>query len=248
MGETTHGSLDYSDRRLTDGTYYDEYSFVARRGESIVVTLGSDRFDTFLYVGTRGRGGFQEIQTDDDSGGGTNSRVAFVAPEDGLYIVRANSLHPQTGPYYVSLQCEARGRGPASTGSKPVDGYSEPAPYPQPSAGGFIASGQYVDGILSATDPKLDGGEPFHLYRYTGRRGERVVITLRSTEFDPYLVIGTAGGRHGVQSALARDDDGGGGRDSRIAFTLPYDGEYVIRVNPMVSGSGRYRLMVEPGY
>lgn len=243
LGELTHGTLSYDDPRLSDGTHYDEYSFVARRGESIVVSLGSDQFDTFLYVGFRDFNGFREIQTDDDGGGGTNSRVGFVAPQDGVYLVRANSLTPQTGAYFLTVQGSGQAAA-ASTGSKQVTGsYGAPV-----ARDGFIRSGQYVDGLLTTSDPRLDGGEPFHLYRYSGRRGERVLITLRSSEFDAYLVLGTAGGRHGVQSALARDDDGAGGNDSRIAFTLPYDGEYVIRVNPIVGGSGRYRLTVEGGY
>ena len=55
----------------------------------------------------------------------------------------------------------------------------------------------------------------------------------------------TPGGRHGIDQALARDDDGGGGLDSRIRFTLPHDGIYVIRVNPVSSGEGRYVLELE---
>lgn len=240
LGETTRGTLNASDPRLSDGTYYDEYSFVARRGEAIVVTMGSEQFDTFLYVGIRSASGFREIQTDDDGGGGTNSRVSFSAPEDGVYLIRANSLSPAAGAYFVTVEGGVVG---GSTGSKPVGAQTI-----MPVRDGYIMSGQYVDGLLTGADPKLDGGEPFHLYRYAGRAGERLIVTARSSEFDTYLVIGTAGGRHGVASALARDDDGGGGNDSRIAFTLPYDGDFVIRINPMVSGSGRYRLTIEPGY
>ncbi|MBW3534216.1 MAG: F0F1 ATP synthase subunit alpha, partial [Gemmatimonadetes bacterium] len=66
-----------------------------------------------------------------------------------------------------------------------------------------------VNGYLDHSDPELDGGERYHIYTYRGRRDERVTIDLRSDEFDSYLVLGTPGGRHGIQSALARDDDGG---------------------------------------
>ena len=108
-----------------------------------------------------------------------------------------------------------------------------------------MQAGDRIDGYLSPTDPKLDGGEPFHLYQYNGRAGERLSLTLRSGDFDSYLVLGTSGGRHGVGSVLTRDDDGGGERDSRIEFTLPEDRVYVIRVNSFGSGSGEYVLDVE---
>lgn len=75
--------------------------------------------------------------------------------------------------------------------------------------------------------------------------GERITITLRSTEFDAELVLGLRGSRHGVGTALTRDDDSGGGRGARIDFALPNDGEYVIRANALLPGTGDYLLEVE---
>lgn len=45
---------------------------------------------------------------DDDGAGGTDSRVSFTLPADGLYVVRANSLQPKKEGGYT-LQAESTG-------------------------------------------------------------------------------------------------------------------------------------------
>lgn len=242
-GEVTRGSLSTSDPVNEDDRYYDEYAFEARRGETVIVRMESDRFDTYLYLGTASRRyGWRELARDDDGGDGTDSRIRYVVPEDGIYVVRASALYETTGPYEITLQ------GGRATGGY---GYDEPEPVRprpgrpgRPGRDGYVQAGDRIDGYLASTDPTLDNGAPFHLYRYAGIRGERLRITLRSMDFDAYLVLGTPGGRHGVDQALARDDDGGGGRNSRINFVLPQDGEYVIRVNPLAAATGEYVLDV----
>ena len=243
-GEVTRGSLSSSDPRQS-GNHYDDYVFAGRRGETVIVGMESRSFDTYLYLGTLRRGAFQEISRDDDGGAGTNSRLEVRLPEDGTYVIRASSLRTSTGPYTLTLN---GGRVASGTG-----GY-EPMPdpiYGQPGSGydvrngGPVMAGDRLRGRLSSSDPTLDNGAAFHLYSYQGRRGERITATLRSTDFDAMLVLGTRGGRHGVGSVLTRDDDGAGGRDSRIDFTLPNDGEYILRVNPLLPSNGEYTLEVE---
>lgn len=243
-GELTRGSLSFSDPRLPDDSHYDEYVFAGRRGETVIVRLESRAFDSFLYLGVLRRGGvaggYQELARDDDGGGGTDARIELRLPEDGRYLIRASSLGRETGAYTLTLTGGRRDTG---------DGWGRPGDPPSRRpipgrSGDRIESGQPVEGVLSSSDPKLDNGAPFHIYRYTGRSGERLTITLRSTEFDANLVFGTPGGRHGIASALARDDDGAGGNDARIETVLPRDGEYAVRVGPLLLGSGRYVLDV----
>jgi hypothetical protein len=242
-GEITRGALSSSDPQLENNAHYDEYAFQARRGETIILAMESRDFDAYLRLGlARRSGGFRELAYDDDGGNGRNSRLQYVAPEDGIYLVRASSLNRSTGTYTLTL----------SGGRVPSGGYDDgpiqpvrPRPRPRDDRDGMVRAGERVNAYLSPTDPKLDGGEPFHLYRYNGRAGERISITLRSDDFDAYLVLGSPGGRHGVGTVLTRDDDGGGGRDSRIDYTLPDDRVYVIRVNPLGAGEGEYMLDVE---
>jgi hypothetical protein len=64
---------------------------------------------------------------------------------------------------------------------------------------------------------------------------------MRSGDFDTFVQIGRAGAEF---TALASDDDGlGQGTDSRLSYSLPEDGDYVIRALPLGSdGKGLYSL------
>ena len=64
---------------------------------------------------------------------------------------------------------------------------------------------------------------------------------MRSGDFDTFLQIGRPGERF---RPLASDDDGlMEGTDSRLNFTLPEDGEYVLRALPLgADGKGLYAL------
>lgn len=244
-GEVTRGSLSTSDPRDA-GKHYDDYVFAGRRGETVIVNMESRSFDTYVYLGTLRRGMFQEIGRDDDGGNGTNSRLEVRLPEDGTYVIRASSLGMSTGPYTLTL---SGGRATSDVGwnepPPPDPIYDRPGTGFEPRNGGPIVAGDRIRGRLSSTDPTLDNGAAYHLYTYQGRRGERLTITLRSTDFDGILVLGTRGGRHGIGGVLTRDDDSGGGRDARIDYTLPNDGEFVIRVNPLLPSNGTYTLEME---
>jgi hypothetical protein len=242
-GEVARGNLGPGDPQSRNDAYYEEWLFAGRRGETVIVNMESSAFDSYLYLGTLRRGNFQEIARDDDGGNGLSARLEVRLPEDGEYVIRASSLHERTGPYTLTLS----GGRPTSAG-----GWYEPQPADpvyggdyDSRDGGPLEAGERVRGRLSSSDSKLDNGAPFHLYTYRARRGERLTLTLRSQDFDAYLVIGTSGGRHGIGSVLARDDDGAGGRDSRLDVTLPTDAEYVIRVNSLMPESGEYTLEVE---
>ncbi len=109
-----------------------------------------------------------------------------------------------------------------------------------------IALGTPVSGTLTSTDSVLGDGSYYDLYSYAGRRGERIVITLRSTDFDAYLTILT--GPPGNRTVVGSNDDapGGGTNDSRFAMTVADDGPVIIRANSLEGGeTGAYVLLVE---
>lgn len=107
-----------------------------------------------------------------------------------------------------------------------------------------IESGETVSGSLTPSDSRMYNGAHFEVWIFSGSRGERIGITLRSIQFDPYLLVQPfPGGRSPI---LARDDDSGGGNDAQVEFTLPEDGDYVITVTSAERGeTGAYRLSVE---
>lgn len=109
-----------------------------------------------------------------------------------------------------------------------------------------VQAGQTVSGRLEASDSRMDDDSYFDLWRYRGKRGERLTVTLRSGHFDAYLAFGRM--EAGRFVPLDADDDGAGGTDSRLEVTLPDEGEYAIRANTLFGGkTGAYTLQVEPG-
>ena len=89
-----------------------------------------------------------------------------------------------------------------------------------------IAVGDTVDGELTADAPSA-------VYSFEGTEGSIVQITLVSDEFDPYLVLADSD-----ENTLATDDDGAGDLDSRIVFTIPADGEYLITATSFAAQNG----------
>lgn len=110
-------------------------------------------------------------------------------------------------------------------------------------AQGPITAGQTVSGSLVQDDQVQSDGSHYDAWVYSGKRGERLTITLKSAAFDTYLTLGRGDGS--TFKELKTDDDGGGGSDSQIVVVLPSDGEYVIRAGSLVGDSyGAYTLRV----
>ncbi|HEX8360607.1 MAG TPA: hypothetical protein VF613_10880, partial [Longimicrobium sp.] len=224
-GQNVSGRLERSDPRLPDNSHYDSYVYQGTPGEQILITLTSPEFDTYLRWG-RGQGAqFQLLGTDDDAGGGTNSRMQVTVDASGTYTIQANSLAANTtGAYTLAVE---RASGAAPSGAQ------------------TLSMGQSVSGRLDASDPKLSDNSHYDLYVYRGRPGERVLVTMRSTDFDTYMAWGRlAGSRFEAES---RDDDGGGGTNSQLIATVGASGTYAVQANSLAAGAtGSYTLSVQP--
>jgi hypothetical protein len=109
-------------------------------------------------------------------------------------------------------------------------------------AGAGGASGaRFERGRLESGDETLTSGEYVDRYPFVGRAGERVVIDLRSTDFDPYLIVRTPGGQQ-----LDNDDYEGDATRSLLSLALTEGGEFVISVTSYQPGeSGGYDLQIE---
>jgi serine protease Do len=86
--------------------------------------------------------------------------------------------------------------------------------------------GNVISAVLTASDRTLPDGSYFKAYQFQGQAGQSVVIEMRANAIDPYLVLFDASGRK-----VAEDDDGGGGKNARIAVTLPTTGKYTLYAN-----------------
>ena len=86
--------------------------------------------------------------------------------------------------------------------------------------------GRVISAVLTTSDRTLPDGSYFKAYQFQGQAGQSVVIEMRANGIDPYLVLFDAAGRK-----IAEDDDSGGGKNARIAVTLPTTGRYTLYAN-----------------
>jgi hypothetical protein len=171
--------------------------------------MASSAFDSFLRVGRGTGAAFEELKSDDDSGGGVDARVRLAAPADGVYTVRANALSPEmAGAFTLRLSAYT----------------PPPPPVTKPLAFGTPASGALADG-----GPRIeDGDKLFDQYAFTAAAGDRVKIETKSTEFDSVVQVGRMVA--GAFETVKEDDDGGGDKNARVLAVLEQPGEYLVRV------------------
>ncbi len=219
LGATVRGSIGGRDPETDDGIRYDAYSFRGRAGDRVAIRVNSDAFDPMVQLGRMGGGEFQELASNDDYGGELNSYLVHTLDADGEYVIRARPLSGGAqGAYTLSLS-----EGPPPPPSVP------------------ISLGDSLSGELSAGDGVNAAGLQTDVYRFTGTAGQRIRVEMASDDFDTYLQLSDAEG-----ASLAEDDDGAGeGTNSRLSFTLPADGDYLIEARAFSEGSlGAYTLGV----
>lgn len=225
-GREVRDTLTDADPR-DDEQPYREWIYSARAGERITVTMRSEALDSYLSVGTRGAGGFVEAASNDDWQA-RDARVTIPVPETREYVIRAMSLIGDLGAY--TIRVDSRGQVNQVLRTARID------------------VGQEVPGTLDEADAVLDlDGSPYEQWILRANAaGERVVVTLRSTQFDSFLSMGRM--EQGEFREYWSNDDAVGGEPdmSRVIAVLPAPGDYVIRVNTFSpEQSGSYTLKVE---
>jgi hypothetical protein len=100
-GTTINGALTSTDCTLSDGTFADIYRLTVTVSTPVQIDLTSTAFDAYLVLFDASLGGVAE---DDDSGGGTNSRITrTLAP--GTYYIAANAFDVGvTGAYSLTVK------------------------------------------------------------------------------------------------------------------------------------------------
>ena len=228
-GRTVEGQIAEGDANGPEDAYrYDSYAISARAGQRLEAVMRSAAFDAYLELYGPGEAA-ESLNTDDDGlGEGTDSRLRFTADQDGVYVLRARTLSGlEGGAYTLALTERPRAR---------------PAPRPA-----RIRLGQSLQGRLASTDPETEAGGTYDAFAFRGRSGERFAIDLTSEDFDPVLRVGRM--ENGAFTELAMNDDGPDtGLNSRLVFTAPEAGEFVIRVTSLnAAGQGGYTLAVAEG-
>lgn len=94
-----------TDCALDDGTFVDFWIFNGTIGDEVTVKMKSVAFDTFLFLlDPTG----EVVATDDDSGTGTDSEIAFTLGATGDWTVATNNffaLSEDPGIYTLELAC-----------------------------------------------------------------------------------------------------------------------------------------------
>jgi uncharacterized caspase-like protein len=104
-----------------------------------------------------------------------------------------------------------------------------------------LRPGQRASGTLARGDAAMDDGSFFDLYTYEAHAGERLTFTMRSDAFDTFITVARMNG--GQAELLVRDDDSGGGTNSRAEVTIDRDGPIFILANALREGdTGAYTL------
>ncbi|HEY0015955.1 MAG TPA: hypothetical protein VGC13_06535 [Longimicrobium sp.] len=236
-GRPVRGELTTASETMADDSYYQDYTYVARRGERLVVALSSGDFDAFLHVGRRNaEGSLENYVFDDDAGGGTDARLEYEADQDGPVTIRVNTVSAgETGAYTVVLESASGGGSPSDDGAQGGPSGSMPV----------LRVGRPVQGELAEGDSRLDDGSFHDDYTYTARAGERLVVRLESDDFDAIAAV-TGIGADGEPENPVVDDDGGGGTNARVEYTASRAGPLLIRANSLNAGeTGRYTIVLE---
>jgi hypothetical protein len=163
------------------------FSFPGRRGEVYSITLVADESDEEggeadpmieLFPGEGTAQG--SLSSDDDGGGGLNSRIVAELPDDGPYTVRVSSLS---------------GAGSARLAVARIT--------PQDAAVGNLAYGRSATVAFTESSPLIIGETarplvPYAMFRLPATpapsamagRDETIAITATSAELDPWLEVG----------------------------------------------------------
>jgi hypothetical protein len=108
---------------------------------------------------------------------------------------------------------------------------------------GSLAAQSPRRGALAAGDATLRTGEYFDTHSFEGRAGQRVVLDLASSQFDPYLILVAPSG-----DRRENDDYQGSNRRARLEVELEETGTYRVLVTSYRKDeAGAYELLVAFG-
>jgi hypothetical protein len=94
------------------------------------------------------------------------------------------------------------------------------------------------EGKLAIDSPEVMG-KPAQIHQMKMSSDKTYLIDMESKDFDAYLRILDSSGKQ-----LASDDDGGNGRNARLRFTPPEEGNYQVVATRFSSGQGNYVLKI----
>ncbi|HEX2207468.1 MAG TPA: PPC domain-containing protein [Longimicrobium sp.] len=239
VGQPVEARLNVDSVFPRDGDVVDEWSMYATAGQRLQVTARSTAFDTYLMVGRMRDGRWEQLNYNDDTEG-TDSRLVLEVPETGEYLVRVRPFREfpdSLAPYSLLVEPLGAMQVAVVDSAAPRRGRPEMRP---------VRWGAQMTGRLEAADAPAEDGSPYDAWTFDATAGQRITITLRSTEFDAYLAVGRE--VEGEWMELSSNDDiaAESTTDARVVMIAPDTGHYTIRVNTFPQApAGEYTLTVE---
>ncbi len=217
-GQVIQERLSRNDPTLPDGSHYKLYDFVAEAGKTIVIEMSSRDLDPYLVlVDPQG----EQVAEDDDSGTGSDARLTYTFPTDGVYTLYANSYEVgEAGSFTLKAQLFDR------------------VPRSSVNPENIILYRVGSLGERSRVLPK--DGSFFDVYTFDGRAGQLIEVTLNSEDFHPYLVLFAPD-----QKVLDQNNGLPDRKSATIVVRLPKTGQYRVVANAYDrKGRGDYILTV----
>lgn len=227
LGQQVTATLAAGDVRLPSGETADVYRLQGSAGTRLSLEMSSSDIDSYLLViGPGGR-----HWENDDSGGTVNAALGFELPANGAYDIVATSYRAgETGPYELKVFDDARVVAPPG---------QTPAAQPVSTTTGTAASRRA--GSLAAGDTQLGSGELADRYNFVWQAGQRVRVSVASTEFDTYVIVVSPSGRQ-----TDNDDVAAGDTNSSIDHEVTETGPHRVIVTSYQPGeTGSYELRID---
>ena len=119
-----------------------------------------------------------------------------------------------------------------------------PALHPSMYSGTHLKVGETISGELLLTHPRMEDGSHADCFHLDTVEGQRYQVTLRSSDFDSYLMMGV-GDCADIMLSMENDDFEETTLDSRIVF-IAQQSLYSIFVNSYDPGfTGAFTLQIE---
>ncbi|HVD60578.1 MAG TPA: tetratricopeptide repeat protein [Gemmatimonadaceae bacterium] len=215
-GDSISGTLSASDTRSADGKPFKVYRLEGEPGKRYLITLHSDAFDAYLRVGRTVGGITDYVETDDDSGDGTDAQISLPSPSRSSYVIvvtSADDTAAKGGAFTLQL---------AERLDHPV--------VVRPIVVGDSAAGTLDQNTATWNNSQF----PYVLYTFPGKKGQQVVARLRVDSGTADVTMGRIS--NGKFSSLGNST----GVTRVRNYTPTQDGEYAVRV--MVSRPTAYVL------
>lgn len=212
LGSSTAQLIEYTqsiEGTLTVASTSGLYRFRGQQGDSVLISMNSTDFDSYLALAQMDGGPGYDLITNDDGGGNLNALIGpFVLPATGDYLITARSLSgTDVGSFTLRLN-----------------------------------RAEFTDITFGETiTSELDAGTQAGYFRFEGRAGDVIDVSVDGGDIDTTLVLN---GPDGYQ--VAYDDDGGSGFNPELtSISLTQDGDYVLLVTPYSSNAeGEFELTV----